>query len=364
MKNSTKLLLYNFLFFLLLISITESILGSWFKSDSFGSTIRNGRLKDKLYEVVHNDKNYVFRYKKNYYGFRGEEIDPKNIKIFFLGGSHGNEKYTPEELTIVGRLNSFFINDDYNKIKIYNASQDGFSSQGYKKFFTKFYPKIKNFNPKKMILYIGLRDGILCKNFVINKEGYDQFQSKQVWDDLVEINKTKRIKDYIKNNSFFVGKIKIIQFKYFNKENQIIETVASQKRKSYVYTQNTKKYMNFLEAKKFYSEIEMEKKYSSCKQSFLNNLNEILLFSKKNEIKILLINNINYKGVNDDWLFYINLLIADFAKKNSLPFINLAKIKNISISDFYDDNHTTPEGSDKIAKFIYPEVANFLKTNE
>ena len=97
---------------------------------------------------------------------------------------------------------------------------------------------------------------------------------------------------------------------------------------------------------------------------FLNNLNEILLFSKKNEIKILLINNINYKGVNDDWLFYINLLIADFAKKNSLPFINLAKIKNISISDFYDDNHTTPEGSDKIAKFIYPEVANFLKTNE
>ena len=82
MKNSTKLLLYNFLFFLLLISITESILGSWFKSDSFGSTIRNGRLKDKLYEVVHNDKKYVFRYKKNYYGFRGEEIDPGKIEAY------------------------------------------------------------------------------------------------------------------------------------------------------------------------------------------------------------------------------------------------------------------------------------------
>lgn len=364
MKNSIKFLLYNVLFFILLIIITEIIFGSWFKSDSFGSTIRNGRLKDRLYEVVHNDKKYVFRYKKNYYGFRGEEIDPKKIKIFFLGGSHGNEKYTPEELTIVGRLNNFFISNGNNEIKIYNASQDGFSSHGYKKFFTKFYPKIKNFNPEKMILYIGLRDGILCKNFIINKDGYDQFQSKQVWDNLVEINKVKRVKDFIKNNSFFVGKIKIIQFKYFNKENQKIETVASQKRKSYIYTQSTKDYMNFYEAKKKFSEVEMEKKYSSCKQSFLDNLNEILMLTEKNKIKILLINNINYKGVSDDWLFYINMLIANFAMENSLPFINLSKIKDISVSDFYDDNHTTPEGSDKIAKFIYPEVAKFLENNE
>ena len=215
-----------------------------------------------------------------------------------------------------------------------------------------------------MILYIGLRDGILCKNFIINKDGYDQFQSKQVWDNLVEINKVKRVKDFIKNNSFFVGKIKIIQFKYFNKENQKIETVASQKRKSYIYTQSTKDYMSFYEAKKKFSEVEMEKKYSSCKQSFLDNLNEILMLTEKNKIKILLINNINYKGVSDDWLFYINMLIANFAVENSLPFINLSKIKDISVSDFYDDNHTTPEGSDKIAKFIYPEVAKFLENNE
>ena len=66
MKNSIKFLLYNVLFFLLLIIITEIIFGSWFKSDSFGSTIRNGRLKDRLYEeVVHNDKKYVFKVMQN-----------------------------------------------------------------------------------------------------------------------------------------------------------------------------------------------------------------------------------------------------------------------------------------------------------
>ena len=79
MRNSFKIWIYNILFIILLISITEIVLGSWFKSDSFGSTIRNGRLKDRLYEVEHNGKKYEFRYKKNFYGFRGEEVDPKNI---------------------------------------------------------------------------------------------------------------------------------------------------------------------------------------------------------------------------------------------------------------------------------------------
>ena len=64
--------------------------------------------------------------------------------------------------------------------------------------------------------------------------------------------------------------------------------------------------------------------------------------------------------MRDDWLFYINLLTEEFAKKNSLPIIDISKINNIIHDDFYDDSHTTPKGSEKIAKFIYPELINFL----
>ena len=101
MNYAFKNFLYNVLFFLVLIVITELIVGSWFKSDSFGSTIRNGRLKDRLYEVEHNGKKYVFRYKKNFYGFRGEEVDPKKIKFFLLGSSQSNEKYKLLKETII-----------------------------------------------------------------------------------------------------------------------------------------------------------------------------------------------------------------------------------------------------------------------
>ena len=163
MKDIIKKITYHFLFFLLLVSITESILGSWFKSDGFGSIIRNGRLKNQLYEVEYNGKKYEFRYKKNYYGFRGEEVDPKNIKNFFLGASQGNEKWKPQELTIAGRLNHYLKQDGLVGKKIYNASQEGFSSFGILNYLLKFYPKIKNFNPNKMILYMGMTDGLYVK---------------------------------------------------------------------------------------------------------------------------------------------------------------------------------------------------------
>ena len=52
-------------------------------------------------------------------GFGGGEIDPKFQKIIFIGGSTGNQKYTPEELTIVEQLNKKLINKNINE-KIYN----------------------------------------------------------------------------------------------------------------------------------------------------------------------------------------------------------------------------------------------------
>ena len=55
-------------------------------------------------------KEYNFFYKRNFWGFRGEEFDPKDVKVIFEGGSTGNQRFTPENLTIVGLLNESFKN--------------------------------------------------------------------------------------------------------------------------------------------------------------------------------------------------------------------------------------------------------------
>ena len=141
-----KILLYNLIISIIFIVILESIFGYWFSEDNFGIYMRKERKINVQREMLFGNTTLKHYYKRNFYGFRGEEFDPKDVKIIFEGGSTGNEEYTPEELTIVGNLNKFFKEDEL-KIKIYNASTNGKSTFGFINDFLYWFPKIPNFNP-------------------------------------------------------------------------------------------------------------------------------------------------------------------------------------------------------------------------
>ena len=100
-----KIFFYNFIFIFLLLLIIEFIFGYWFKENDFGFFVRNERLIEKYYKVKHHNKFYDVIYRRNFYGFRGEEIEPEKIKVVFEGGSTGNQRFTPEKFTIVESLN-------------------------------------------------------------------------------------------------------------------------------------------------------------------------------------------------------------------------------------------------------------------
>ena len=125
-----KITFYNLFIFIFLIILIEIFFGYWFKDENFGIYMRKERKINWLTESTFFGNNYKFFYKRNYWGFRGEEFDPKNVKIIFEGGSTGNQRYTPEDLTIVGLINKRFENENIN-LKIFNASTDGKSLNGY-----------------------------------------------------------------------------------------------------------------------------------------------------------------------------------------------------------------------------------------
>ena len=104
-KSSTKIVLTNFLVFLIIISIMEIFFGHWFSEHSFGPYMREHRLKKNHVVLSYNDIQYDFYYKRNYHGFRGEEIDPSKIKAVIIGGSTTDERYKPEKFTITNNLN-------------------------------------------------------------------------------------------------------------------------------------------------------------------------------------------------------------------------------------------------------------------
>ena len=84
-------------------------------------------------------------------------------------------------------MNKYFKKDN-SEIFIYNTSTDGKTTRGYVNDFLYWFPKIPNFNPKFFIFYIGLND---------RKFQYEHYDFK------FASTSTKKLRDYIKNNSFF-----------------------------------------------------------------------------------------------------------------------------------------------------------------
>ena len=290
-------------------------------------------------EMILNNTKIKHYYKRNFYGFRGEEFDPKNVKIIFEGGSTGNEEMLPEELTIVGNINKLFKKDKLN-IKIYNASTNGKSTLGFINDFLYWFPKIPNFKPNYVIFYLGINDEHLTTH-------YDYKVSNKNID---------KIKDYIKNNSFIVDRYKNIKNKYFPSKDSLPYGLYNEK----LY--DNFNYQNFLYAKNKYAITEGSQ--DDYIKSYIVRLNYLKSILKKNNILPIFITQVEYDGLSNKNLFKINNETKKFAKKNNYLFVPLDEIVEMSEHDFYDKVHTTPQGSRKIAILIYPYLKKFLTSLE
>ena len=343
-----KILFINCIIFFSLIFIFEIFFGYWFKENNFGFIMRFERQKQNYYETIHDEKKYKFYYKRNFYGFRGEDADPKNIKIVFLGGSTGNQRVTPENLTIVGLLNEKLNEDGYN-FKIYNGSTDGKSTKGYANDFKYWFPKIPNFNPKIVIFYTGINDSNL-----LHDEKFDL-----PWRE----SKYEKFTDYIKNNSKIVELIKKIKFKYFvklQKEYGLrISGINLYKNYNYInYDQAKKKYDN-----KILNELESNDIKKLLSQ-FEKRLNILDFYITNYHIIPIFITQIGYDGLSNYNLYLINEKLKKFCKEKNYNIIKLdEKIISLEKKTFFDPVHTLVKGNKIIANEIYLDLLNIFKTH-
>ena len=340
-RKIIKILFINCIIFFSLIFIFEIFFGYWFKKDNFGFIMRFERQKQNYYETIHDEKKYRFYYKRNFYGFRGEEADPKNIKIVFLGGSTGNQRVTPENLTIVGLLNTKFNKDDYN-FKIFNGSTDGKSTKGYTNDFKYWFPKIPNFNPKIVIFYTGINDSDLSHD-----ERFDNPWRESAFE---------KFTDYIKNNTKIVELIKKVKFKYFVKLRKEYGLTAGA-----VDLYKNFNYINYDQAKKLhYNKIPNELLLSQ----FEKKLEALDFYIIKYQIIPVFITQINYDGLSNYNLYLINEKLKEFCKKKNYNIIKLdEKILSLERKTFFDPVHTLIKGNKIIANKVYIDLLNIFKTH-
>ena len=150
LKSWIKILFINSFIFLICLLIVEIIFGYWFSEFNLGPYMREHRLKKNPLVLVYNNETYNYIYKRNYHGFRGEEIDPSKIEAVILGGSTTDERSKPSEFTITENLNILLKKKGYD-FKIINAGIAGQSTYGHIYNFQHWFPKLKDFSPK---LYI------------------------------------------------------------------------------------------------------------------------------------------------------------------------------------------------------------------
>ena len=329
-----SIILANILVLFSILIILEIIFGYWFKKNNFGYHMRSERNKIIKFSVNHHDNKQIdFIHKRNFYGFIGKEFDPSNVKIIFEGGSTGAEIWKPQDSSIVELLNKLLIQDNLNK-RIYNASVNGKSIRGYIHDFNHWFNKIPNFNPEQVIFYVGINDRYFHDDEL--HRFYDQQHSLIL---------TKKIRDYIKNNSYFLGLIKKIENKYFPKN-----VIAYNKNKKNLY--DNFQFIDYKKASSLFSTIDNEDiEYLKILNHRLKELNKIII---ENNIKPTFITQIKYDGVSEKRLFLVNEEIKKFSKIFNYQIIPLDElIQDMEIGDFFDEYHTTISGSKKIASVIY-----------
>ncbi len=337
-----KIILYNFCVFIFLIISIEIIFGYWFEENNFGIHMRKHRNQYENYEIKINNQNYKFIYKRNFYGFRGEELnDLSKIKYVFLGGSTGNERFLPEELTIVGKLNSKFLNTDNRKVNIYNASVDGKTLRGHINDFKYWFTKLDNFKPEYFIIYLGINDSVLDQDLK-----YDLTFGKKNY---------RKISDYVTNNSILVELLKKLKWKFFNSIKLKYEINNSDN----IYKSNFS-YIDYYEAKKIHNIYELKNKYSVLHQRFNKRLEDIINHSNNFNSKIIFITQIKFNGLKDEKLFLLNEMTKEFSKQNNIKIIKLDELYYGEINDFYDTVHTTENGSNKISNIIFSEIIKII----
>jgi len=335
-----KMVSYNLLVLFILVIIFELIFGHWLESENFGVHMRKHRNINELYKITIYDSNYQFEYKRNSNGFRSSKSEElSKIKYVFLGGSTGNERFLPEDLTIVGKLNTLFKKEE-TAIRIINASVDGKTSRGHLNDFKFWFPKLKNFNPDYFIIYVGINDAVINQ-----EEKYDL-----TFDD----NIFKNLRDYITNNSVIVEIIKKLKWRYL-KTTTLKYDVDNTKD---LYANFL--FINYAEAKKIHNFKFLKSKHITLYRRYKNRISELTQKILNKRSKIIFVTQIKYNGLKDEKLFLLNETLKKFSEKNDIDIIKLDEIYIGSKDDFYDKVHTTEQGSHKIAIIIQNKLKNLI----
>jgi hypothetical protein len=157
-KHALRLLAVNA--FILVVGVTaiELVFGGWLGR---GRLDRLNLLRDCKLEIdvsgLYEDPNPVITYTRDRYGLRGSHSSPGEIDILTVGGSTTDQRYVRDGETWQDVLQRRFESTG-RRVVVGNAGVDGQSTFGHIKSFEWWFPHIPGLAPEVVLLYVGLND--------------------------------------------------------------------------------------------------------------------------------------------------------------------------------------------------------------
>ena len=286
----------------------------------------------------------VADYARNEFGLRDNCTSTNDIEILTIGGSTTDQRYVPFEFTYQSTLEKRLKEVNGNFGCVSNAGVDGHSTWGHIFAFEKWFPLIPNFQPKLIILYVGINDVNFIRAATPNY-GFD-------------INNRKGLKTFLKNLEIVRVLLPIYRF-IWQKIIKPSEPHVGHAPKLYLENDYTITNMNEKTV------LLSEKNALAFKTKMITILKEV---SSLNAIPICVTQPHRYTTIKDSQMYGIPNVLGDkfsgidydfsIRQLNAVLFelcgdriIDLYS-HNFSDHHFYDGAHTTSAGSQEIGEII------------
>jgi len=152
-----RLIAINLGVLLVLALVEELVFGQWLGASPLGrlAVPRNVRTTVSAAPLYPGGGEFVYR--RDAMGFRGAGVDPARISILTVGGSTTNQLYLPEEATWQAVLERSLRQTGHDVV-VANAGIDGQSTVGMIADLDLWFPTIPHLKPRLVAVYVGIND--------------------------------------------------------------------------------------------------------------------------------------------------------------------------------------------------------------
>lgn len=344
--NLIKVIFINFLILFIGIFIIELIFGNWFNNKNLSNlllSIDKHRLISNL--PYKSDKPALYTTDSN--GFRANEHELSKIDILIIGGSTTEQKFVDDKL-IWTQILEKNLNSNYLSFTL-NAGIGGQTSFGHVKIFDLWLSRFDELNPKIIIFYIGINDALFMIENIDDNIDYSKGRrmSNKNRDFLKIENKFENYFQFFKNNSAI-----LLFFKMINGNLISLKYNFGYFKKPSIFKTSTKT----ADTIKLKADDEQILNYLEKYQNNLLVLNKIAVNS--NAVPIFVTQNVSSNHWIKKYLSIINNETTNYCKSTKLICFDLASELYLNDDDFYDGIHNNPNGSKKVADYLYKKLKN------